>query len=115
MPAVQDVISEIRNSKSPEKFELNTFHKNDSNKEREDSSGSAVLRNCVRSVLTSYFDDLEGHTINDLYQLVLTEVETPLLETVLEHTGGNQSKAAQMLGINRGTLRKKLKHYNISE
>ena len=74
----------------------------------------AVLRDCVRDVLTRYFSDLEGHSVDDLYQLVLTEVEVPLLETVLNHTRGNQSKAAQLLGINRGTLRKKLKQYNIS-
>ncbi len=77
----------------------------------------AVLRDCVREVLSSYFHDLEdhSHTVEDLYQLVLTEVEIPLLESVLEHTSGNQSKAAQLLGINRGTLRKKLKQYDISD
>lgn len=73
-----------------------------------------ILRDCVREVLTRYFTDLEGHNVDDLYQLLLTEVEVPLLETVLEHTEGNQSKAAQLLGLNRGTLRKKLKQYNIS-
>ena len=73
----------------------------------------AVLRDCVRDVLIRYFSDLEGHKVDDLYELVLHEVEVPLLETVLTHTKGNQSKAAQLLGINRGTLRKKLKQYNI--
>lgn len=76
---------------------------------------NAILRDCVRSVLTNYINDLEGHTVDDLYQLVLAEVEAPLLETILGHTNGNQSKAAQMLGINRGTLRKKLKQYNIND
>lgn len=76
---------------------------------------SGVLRDCVRSVLTNYFTDLEGHSVDDLYQLVLAEVEAPLLETVLSHTKGNQSKAAQLLGINRGTLRKKLKQYNLHD
>ncbi len=76
---------------------------------------TAILRNCVRSVLTSYINDLGGHSVDNLYQLVLAEVEAPLLETVLGHTRGNQSKAAQMLGINRGTLRKKLKQYNIND
>ncbi|MCN4145135.1 MAG: DNA-binding transcriptional regulator Fis [Thiohalomonas sp.] len=113
MPALQNVISEIKNLKTPEQFESTAYHAN--NLDKEDSARSTILRDCVRSVLTSYINDLEGHTINDLYQLLLTEVETPLLETILEHTKGNQSKAAQILGINRGTLRKKLKQYSISE
>ncbi|MDX1561681.1 MAG: DNA-binding transcriptional regulator Fis [Gammaproteobacteria bacterium] len=64
--------------------------------------------------LSGYFDHLNGHKPGDLYQLVIGEVEKPLLETVLEYTNGNQSEAAEILGINRGTLRKKLKSYNIS-
>ncbi len=74
---------------------------------------NSTLRDCVRKVLASYIEDLEGHSIENLYSLVLAEVEVPLLETILEHTSGNQSKASQMLGINRGTLRKKIKQYNI--
>ena len=74
---------------------------------------NSTLRDCVRKVLASYINDLEGHSIENLYQLVLAEVEAPLLETILDHTSGNQSKASQMLGINRGTLRKKIKQYNI--
>ncbi len=81
----------------------------------QDSNKKTTLRNCVCSVLTDYINDLDGHSVNDLYQLVLSEVEPPLLETILKHTEGNQSKAAQMLGINRGTLRKKIKQYNINE
>jgi Fis family transcriptional regulator len=80
----------------------------------DEKTEKAVLRDCVRDVLARYFSDLEGHQVDDLYQLVLTEVEVPLLETVLNHTKGNQSKAAQLLGLNRGTLRKKIKQYNIS-
>lgn len=100
MPISQDVFNEIKDMMdSPAHI----------------STNKAVLRDCVRSVLTNYFNDMEGHSVDDLYQLVLSEVEAPLLETVLGHTKGNQSKAAQMLGINRGTLRKKLKQYNINE
>lgn len=102
MPIVQNIFSE---TPPPEIFENNT----------DNSSDSATLRDCVRSVLTNYINDLEGHSVDDLYQLVLAEVEAPLLETILSHTNGNQSKAAQMLGINRGTLRKKLKQYNIND
>ena len=72
-----------------------------------------TLRNCVRRSLTEYFANLEGETVNDLYQVVLAEVEVPLLEKVLEHTRGNQTRAAAMLGLNRGTLRKKLKQYGL--
>ena len=49
----------------------------------------------------------------DLYQLVIGEVEKPLFKAVLRYTNGNQSEAAEILGINRGTLRKKLKQYGL--
>lgn len=71
------------------------------------------LNQCVRDALECYFNDLDGHCPNELYELVLTEVEPPLLEVVLQHTRGNLSKAAQILGLNRATLRKKLKKYHI--
>lgn len=72
-----------------------------------------TLRCCVEKALRSYFDHLEGHDAADLYAMVMTEVEMPLLKVVLEHTQENQSRAAEMLGMNRGTLRKKLKQYNM--
>ena len=72
------------------------------------------LRECVRDALEHYFAQIGDHPAGDLYELVMTEVEAPLLETVLRHARGNQSRAAEVLGINRGTLRKKLKHYRIS-
>lgn len=71
------------------------------------------LRECVRDSLEHYFSHLKGHTAVELYDLVLTEVEVPLLQAVLRYTQGNQSKAAEILGISRGTLRKKLKTYSI--
>ena len=71
------------------------------------------LRLCVETALQQYFLHLDGQPTNDLYQRVLTEVEEPLLEAVLSYTRNNQSKAAEMLGLNRGTLRKKLKQYNL--
>lgn len=68
----------------------------------------------VRRSLKRYFKDLNGSDpVNDLYDMVLGEVEPALLETVMQHSEGNQSEAAEILGINRGTLRKKLKHYDI--
>lgn len=64
--------------------------------------------------LKSYFATLNGHRPGDLYQLVIGEVEKPLLKAVLNYTRGNQSRAAEILGINRGTLRKKLKSYELA-
>ena len=69
------------------------------------------LSDHTEEALSLYFESLNGHRPGDLYDLVLSEVEKPLLRTVLEYTGGNQSEAASILGINRGTLRKKLKAY----
>ena len=63
--------------------------------------------------LRSYFASLNGHKPGALYQLVIGEVEKPLFRAVLDYTGGNQSEAAEILGINRGTLRKKLRNYNL--
>ncbi len=74
---------------------------------------SEPLRDCVREALENYFGHLDGHPATDLYRMVMTEVEQPLLVTVMRHAGGNQTRAAEMLGMNRGTLRKKLKQYDI--
>ena len=71
------------------------------------------LRECVRDALSRYFRQLDGYDACDLFELVMGEVEAPLLESVLEHTRGNLTKAAAILGINRGTLRKKLKQYRL--
>ncbi len=71
------------------------------------------LRECVRDALRDYFDQLNGHSASPLYQLVIREVEQPLFETVMEYTGGNQTRAASLLGISRSTLRKKLNLYHI--
>ena len=72
------------------------------------------LRACVEDAMQGYFKQLEGHVTNDLYQMVLSEIEEPLFRSVLEYTKGNQSKASELLGINRGTLRKKLKMYGLN-
>ncbi|MEQ6342853.1 MAG: DNA-binding transcriptional regulator Fis [Gammaproteobacteria bacterium] len=72
------------------------------------------LSGCVEAALVSYFKDLDGHAPSgDLYQMVISEVERPLLAAVMQHARGNQSLAAEILGINRGTLRKKLQQYNL--
>jgi Fis family transcriptional regulator, factor for inversion stimulation protein len=67
-----------------------------------------ALRECVARAVRRYLTDLHAQMPHDLYELVLHEVETPLLREVLHWCGGNQSKAACALGINRATLRKKL-------
>ena len=72
------------------------------------------LSGTIKSMMEDYFNDLDGTPPADLYQMVLQEIEQPLLESVLHYTRGNQSKAAIVLGLNRGTLRKKLKQYDIN-
>ena len=72
-----------------------------------------LLSDCVRTALTDYFQRLDGHPVGDLYEMVIAEVERPLILTVLEHCGYNQSKAAQALGLSRSTLRKKITHYGL--
>jgi Fis family transcriptional regulator len=71
------------------------------------------LREAVDAAMRRYFDHLDGGTVTDLYAMVMTEVEAPLLASVLEYTQGNQTRAAEMLGLNRGTLRKKLKQHDL--
>ena len=71
------------------------------------------LREYVRAALKNYFAELEGHIPDKLYQMVLQEIEQPMLQAVLDYVEGNQTKAAEILGINRGTLRKKLKLYGL--
>lgn len=70
------------------------------------------LRDLIRHELHRYFANLEGEGVSGIYNLVLTEVEAPLLEVVM-HYAGNQSRAAEWLGLNRGTLRKLLQKYEI--
>ena len=72
-----------------------------------------TLRKAVEKALRRYFQHLEDEPVTDLYQMVISEVEAPLLEAVMNYTGNNQSKASIMLGLNRGTLRSKLKQYNL--
>ena len=71
------------------------------------------LRESVLRALNNYFAQLDGQPVNNLYELVLTEVEAPLLEAVMRYTENNQTQASSLLGLNRGTLRKKLKQYDL--
>jgi Fis family transcriptional regulator len=71
------------------------------------------IRRSVTSALELYLEDMNGHEVNDLYHVVLSEVEPAILDVVMNHVEGNQSEAAEILGISRGTLRKKLKLYGL--
>lgn len=86
-----------------------------SSKESTLSNGKKPLSTLTDEALRDYFANLNGHRPGDLYQLVLGEVEKPLFKAVMSYTNGNQSEAATILGINRGTLRKKLKSYHLIE
>src|SRR5690242_2099062 len=77
-------------------------------------SGSHSLREHAEKPLRRYFADLNGHDPKELYEMVLGEIEQPLLTTLMEYTRGNQSRAAAILGLNRSTLRKKLRHHKIN-
>ncbi len=72
-----------------------------------------IMREALTQAIEEYYTQLEGECPGNVYELVLGEVERPLLEVTLKHTNNNQSKAAEMLGLNRGTLRKKLKQFDL--
>ena len=76
-------------------------------------SSPLPLRDHIAQVLDTYFRNMQGETPENVYHLVMTEVEQPLLEAVMKFTGNNQSQAAKILGINRGTFRKKLAFYGM--
>jgi len=80
---------------------------------RETVGDHPPLRECVRRAVEHYFHLLGDHQTSGLYQMVLAEVEAPLLQAVMRQTGNNQSRAADLLGINRTTLRKKLRTYKL--
>jgi Fis family transcriptional regulator len=69
---------------------------------------------CIRCALETYFQDLEGEMPSNIYDMVIKSVERPMLEIVLRQADGNQTLAAEMLGINRNTLRKKINEHRLS-
>ena len=71
------------------------------------------LGKCVVTALEQYFRDLDGESPSAIYDMVLKSVEKPMLEVVLAKAGSNQTVAAEMLGINRNTLRKKLTEHQL--
>ena len=71
------------------------------------------LADCVRRTLNRYFRDLDGEKPSGIYDMVVQNVERSMIETVLKHADGNQTVAAEMLGINRNTLRRKPTEYEL--
>jgi len=71
------------------------------------------IARCVRKAIDSYFRDLDGERPCAIYEMVLGSVEKPLIESILARVDGNQTQAALLLGLNRNTLRKKIKVYKI--
>ena len=71
------------------------------------------IEECVRETLDQYFKDLRGAEPHSMHEMVIRTVEKPLLEVVMQQAEGNQSKAAEWLGINRNTLRRKLLEHKL--
>jgi Fis family transcriptional regulator len=71
------------------------------------------IEECVRESLEAYFKDLRGTAPHSVYDMVIAAVEKPLLDVVLKQAEGNQSRAAEWLGINRNTLRRKLLEHKL--
>ena len=80
---------------------------------KQQANGTGTLRDQVELLMGEYFDSLEGELPCDLYDVVMQEVEAPLLSSVMRYVNHNQSQAADVLGLSRGTLRKKLKAHGI--
>ncbi|MBI5334084.1 MAG: Fis family transcriptional regulator [Burkholderiales bacterium] len=72
-----------------------------------------LIEDCIRSSLESYFRDLRGAEPHSMYDMIVATVERPLLEVVMQQAEGNQSRAAEWLGINRNTLRRKLVEHKL--
>jgi len=77
------------------------------------TDGTQTLRSAVDQAVANYFRQLGSEEVTGVYDMVLAEIEAPLLMRTLEYTRGNQTQAAIVLGLNRGTLRKKLKQYKL--
>jgi len=79
----------------------------------ESSEAPRPLRDSARDAIGHFLSQIDDQPYTDLYDMVIAQVEEPLLIEMMRHTNGNQSKASEMLGLNRGTLRKKLRRYGI--
>ncbi len=86
---------------------------NENNSSDIETQEISQLSHAVKHSIRRFLYELDGAHPNNMYDLVLKQIEQPLFEAILEHTKGNQSRAADLLGLNRGTLRKKLRSYNL--
>lgn len=82
-------------------------------KKRDPLSRRDPLCKYVRRSLRRYFKDMNGEEPTNVYQMVISEIEKPLLEIVMQESESNQTRASKVLGINRNTLRKKLRQYQL--
>ena len=80
---------------------------------RADSGNDNELSSTVRKVMRQYFKDLDGEKCTGIYEMVVAAVEKPMLKVVMFQAQGNQTRAAELLGLNRNTLRKKLQQHGI--
>jgi Fis family transcriptional regulator, factor for inversion stimulation protein len=96
-----------------EPLHANVEGENAANDEQLQATEAANLRDAVTASVRKYLAELDGQISTDVYQMVLAEMEAPLLEEIMAYTRNNQTKASIMLGLNRGTLRKKLKQYKL--
>jgi Fis family transcriptional regulator len=92
---------------------IGTTTKPAANFRAEINTNNKSLKECVWSAIKNYYAHVQGSSPADVYDMVMTQVEPPLLQATMEFTRQNQSKAAILLGLSRGTLRKKLKRYNM--
>lgn len=102
MTATQ-LMTEERPLNSTHNAKLTDYHETD----------HQTLRDSVEKAMNNYFAHLDGQDVTNVYDMVLSEIEAPMLETVMNYVQGNQTKAALLLGLNRGTLRKKLKKHGL--
>lgn len=79
-----------------------------------EAESDSELSACVRKMMKQYFKDLDGENATDIYDMVVANIERPLLEVVMHQARGNQTRAADLLGLNRNTLRKKLSQHGIA-
>ena len=93
---------------------MTAVHKSDEISTIKIDNTQVPLCNQVKTALDQYFAQINGHKVVGLHAMVMSEVEKPLIISTLEHTRYNQSKASEILGMSRSTLRKKIELYNIS-
>lgn len=98
--------------KKLKQYDLENIHLADSNAPVQ-LNQAASLRDTVEVTVNEYLAKMKGQPIADVYEMVLSEVEEPLMISMMKFTRGNQSKAAILFGLSRGTLRKKLKKYGL--